>query len=157
MDIPYDLNGIQPRATWVWNCDEIGFDPNGRWNKAIFTYNFLPGERMRKVKTVERPPFWCTWLVSTWENRRCFIPPIILHQTKEYFEDLHFKIPLDWTVHHTPSGYMDRERWLKPMTQLYHVFCTLITAQLYIWTTKKSNPLSWKQATLSTTSPMITS
>ena len=121
MDIPYDLNGIQPRATWVWNCGKIGFDPNGRWNRAIFTYNFLPGERMRKVKTVERPPFWCTWLVSTWENGRCFIPPIILHQTKEYFEDLHFKIPLDWTVHHTPSGYMDRDGWIKSKTQFSNV------------------------------------
>ena len=37
MDIPYDLNEIQPRATQVLNCDEIGFDTNGRWNKVIFT------------------------------------------------------------------------------------------------------------------------
>ena len=25
-----DLHHIQPRATQVWNCDEIGFDPNGK-------------------------------------------------------------------------------------------------------------------------------
>ena len=30
MNIPSDLNTIQPRATQVWNCDEIGFSTNGR-------------------------------------------------------------------------------------------------------------------------------
>ena len=35
--IPYDLNDIQPRATQVCNCDEVGFDPNGRWIKVICT------------------------------------------------------------------------------------------------------------------------
>ena len=30
MIIPYDINDIQPRATQLCNCDEIGFDTNGR-------------------------------------------------------------------------------------------------------------------------------
>ena len=38
--IPSDLNGIEPRATQVWNCDEIRFYRNGRWNKVIGTYKF---------------------------------------------------------------------------------------------------------------------
>ena len=28
--VPPDLHHIQPRATQVWNCDEIEFDPNGK-------------------------------------------------------------------------------------------------------------------------------
>ena len=53
MNIPSDLNDIQPRATQVWNCDKIGFDTNGRWNKVICTYNLFQGERIWKVKTGE--------------------------------------------------------------------------------------------------------
>ena len=53
MNIPSGLNGIQPRATQVWKYDEIGFDPNGRWNKVIYTYKLFQGERMWKVQTVE--------------------------------------------------------------------------------------------------------
>ena len=46
------------------------------------------------------------------------MPTIIFHQAKEYSKDFHLEIPLDWTVHHIPSGYMDRDGWLKSMTQL---------------------------------------
>ena len=41
MNTPSDLNEIQKRSTQVWNCDEIMFNPNGRWNKVVFTYKFL--------------------------------------------------------------------------------------------------------------------
>ena len=65
MIIPSDLNGIQPNETQVWNCDEVGFDPNGRWNKAICNYKFFQGEQIRRLKTGEQAPFWCTLLVFT--------------------------------------------------------------------------------------------
>ena len=38
MIIPSDINDIQPRATQVWNCIGIGFYPNVRWNKFIYTF-----------------------------------------------------------------------------------------------------------------------
>ena len=47
--------------------------------------------------------------------------PIILHQAKEYYQDLHYNFPLGWIVHHTPSGYMDIYGWLKAMTQFYNI------------------------------------
>ena len=72
---------------------------------------------MWKVKTGERAPFWCTLILFNQYYGKCFIPPIIVHQAKEYSQDIQFNIPLDWTVHHTPSGYMDRDGWLKSMTQ----------------------------------------
>ena len=42
--IPSDINDIQPRSTQVWNCDEVGFDPNGRWIKVICIYKLFQGE-----------------------------------------------------------------------------------------------------------------
>ena len=47
--------------------------------------------------------------------------PIIAHQDKEYLKYIHYKVPLDWIVHNTPSGYMDRDWWIKTMTKLYNV------------------------------------
>ena len=38
--IPDDLSDIQPRPSQVWNCDEIGIDPNGKWSKVICTYKW---------------------------------------------------------------------------------------------------------------------
>ena len=49
MIIPSDINDIQIRSTQVWNCDEVGFDPNGRWSKVIYTYKFFQDEIMEKV------------------------------------------------------------------------------------------------------------
>ena len=49
------------------------------------------------------------------------MPPVIVHQAKEYSQDLHHNIPLEWTVHHTSSGYMDRDGWLKAMTQFSNI------------------------------------
>ena len=77
---------------------------------------------MRKVQTGYQAPLFCTLLVFIQADGQCFMPSIIVYQAKEYSKDLHFNIPLDWTVHHTPSGYMDRERCLKPMNQFYHAF-----------------------------------
>ena len=121
MIVPSDLNEIQPRGTQVWNCDEVGFDPNGRWNKVICTSKFFQGERMWKMQNEERAPLWCTLLVFTRGDGQCFVPPIILHQSKEYSQDIHFNLPLYCTVHHTPSGYMNRYSWIKSMTQISNI------------------------------------
>ena len=50
------------------------------------------------------------------------MPPVVVHQAEEYSQDLHHNIPLDWAVHHTPSGYMDRDGWLKAMIQFSNIF-----------------------------------
>ena len=86
------------------------------------TYKYFQGERMRKVKTGEHAPLWCTLPVFTRSDVQCFIPPFIVHQSKEYSQDLHHNIPLEWTVHHTPSGYMDRDGWIKAMTQFSNIY-----------------------------------
>ena len=63
--VPSDINDIQPRATQVWNWDEVGFDTNGIWSKVICTYKFFQDERMCKVQTGEWAPLWCTLIVFT--------------------------------------------------------------------------------------------
>ena len=82
MITPYVLNDIQPRATQVWNCNEVGFYPNIIWIKVICTYKFFQGEQTQKVKIGKRALFWCTLIVFTQADRRCFMPPIIVHQSK---------------------------------------------------------------------------
>ena len=52
MNIPSNINYIQPISTQFWSCDEIGFDQNGNWNEVIYTYKFS-GELMWKMKRVE--------------------------------------------------------------------------------------------------------
>ena len=39
--VPPELHQIQLRTTQVMNCDEIGFDPNVKWKKVVFTYKFF--------------------------------------------------------------------------------------------------------------------
>ena len=36
--VPEDLKEIQPRTSQVWNCDEIGFNPNESWLRNICIY-----------------------------------------------------------------------------------------------------------------------
>ena len=72
---------------------------------------------MWKVKTVEWAPFYCTLLVFTRSDGKYFESPIIVHQAKWYYQDLHFNIPLEWIFYHTPSGCMDIYGWIKPITQ----------------------------------------
>ena len=81
--VPPDLHKIQPRATQLWNFDEIGFDPNGKWRKVVCTYKYFQGEIMWKVQTGERAPLLCTLLVFTRADGQCFMTPVIVHQDKE--------------------------------------------------------------------------
>ena len=116
MIIPSDLNDIQPRATQVWNYDEVGFDNNGRWKKFICTYKLFQGEQMWNMQSIKQALLWCTLLVFTQDYGQCFMPPIIVHHANVYSPDIHFNISLECTVHHTPSSYMERYGWLKFMT-----------------------------------------
>ena len=36
--IPEDFADIQPRPDQVWNCDEVGIDPNGKCHRIVCTY-----------------------------------------------------------------------------------------------------------------------
>ena len=121
MQIPPDLEKIQPRPSQVWNCDEIGIDPNGKWTKIVCTYKYCVAEQIWKAQTGERAPFWCTLLFFTRADGQCFIPPVVVHKSATLTEDLLYGIPDDWIVHVSTSGYMDRDGWFKSIKQ----FCKL--------------------------------
>ena len=41
MNITFDLNGIRPIFTQMWNCDRIGSNTSRKWNKVIWDYNYF--------------------------------------------------------------------------------------------------------------------
>ena len=115
--IPDDLSDIQPRPSQVWNCDEIGIDPNGKWSKVICTYKWCVTDQIWKIQTGEHAPFWCTLLLFSRADGQCFIPPTVVHQGSNFTQDFQLYLPSDWIVHCTPSGYMDRDGWYKSIRQ----------------------------------------
>ena len=63
--IPEDFDIIQPRADQVWNCDEIGIDPNGNWTRIVCTYIWCTLGQIWKTQDGEHAPFWVTVLFYT--------------------------------------------------------------------------------------------
>ena len=70
---------------------------------------------MWRTHTTDREPYWCTALIFARAYGQCFMSPVIVHQAENCTQDLHWKIPKEWVVHNTPSGYMDRYGWMKWM------------------------------------------
>ena len=127
-------NKIQLRAEKVWNRDKIGFNTNGKCHKVVCNYKLFPEERMWKVQTGEKVPLWCTLNVFTWTNGKWFMTTIILRQSKDHSQDLHFTIPLSWIFNHTPYRNMDVYGWLKKITQFSTVWgYSLIKNQILLF------------------------
>ena len=60
--VPEDLQQVLPRANQVWNCDKIGVDPNGKWNKIVCTYKWYNVKKIWKTQEGEKAPFWVSFL-----------------------------------------------------------------------------------------------
>ena len=114
--VPQDLKEIQPHPYQVWNCDEIGFNPNGSWLRVAYTYILFTGIRIWKYQTGERSPFWCTALIFTRYDGQCFMTPLIVHQAENCNNVIHWNPPSDWLVQNTTSGYIERDGWMKAMS-----------------------------------------
>ena len=82
------------------------------------------GDRVRRNHTGKRSQLCCKTLISSCDDGNCFIPPVLVHQSTHYTQDLHYKIPHDWVVHHSPSRYMDCDRWHKYMAHFSSIFCS---------------------------------
>ena len=50
INIPSYLIKIQPRAMQLCNCDKIGFDPSGNWNRVICAYKFFQANECGRCK-----------------------------------------------------------------------------------------------------------
>ena len=46
----------------------------------------------------------------------------MVHQSTHYTQGLHYKIPSDWVVHNSLSGYIDHYGWLKVMSHFSSVY-----------------------------------
>ena len=62
--VPEDLREIQPRPSRVWNCEEIGFDPNGSWLKFFLYLRVLHGETHVEIPNRRESPLlvYCSHL-----------------------------------------------------------------------------------------------
>jgi hypothetical protein len=111
--VPTDLKTIEARADQIWNCDEIGIEPNDKWYQIVCTYKWCTADKIWKTQTGERAPFWYTVLFFSRGDGQCFIAPTVVHQAAELTGDLLLGLPGNWVSHATPSGYMDRDGWYK--------------------------------------------
>ena len=105
--VPEDLQQVLPRASQVWNCDKIGVDPNGKWNKIVCTYKWCNVEKIWKTQEGEKAPFWVSFLFFSQADGQCFIPPTIVHQGTELTGEMEHGLLDNWIVHCSPSRYMD--------------------------------------------------
>jgi len=113
---PPDLADVMPRADQVWNVDEIGFDPNGKWERIINTHKWCVTDKAWKTKTGEHAPFWVSMLYFIRADGQAFVPPTVVHKKSNLTGDLFLNLPDNWITHNNESGYMDRDGFLKAAT-----------------------------------------
>ena len=112
------MQDIKPGPSQVCNLYEIGFDPEVLWRNMICTNKFFTGDIMWRIHSGEIAPPWCTSLIFNRDEKRCFIPPVLVKYINHYTWYIHYNIPRYWVVQNSPSGYMDFYGWLKA---IYHL------------------------------------
>ena len=123
MSLPAELQVVLPKLQdiqnfpyQVWNCDNIGFDPNGKCNKMVCTYKFFTGDRLWRTQTGKRAPFWRTMIIFTRADVQCLLPPVVVQKSTKYTQYLYYNITCDRAIHNFPSVYMNRDGWHKYMS-----------------------------------------
>ena len=86
-------------------------------------------QRIFRTTTGEKAPFWVTAWLMTRADGQSFVPPAIIHQGSQLSEFHTLRIPSNWIVHSTPSGYQDREGFLKVCSQFLE-YCEETTVSL---------------------------
>ena len=125
MNLPVNLQDIQPRPYQVWNCYDIGFDTDVNWRNIVCTYNFFMCDRVWRTQTDKIAPLWRTELIFTWAGGQSFIPPFMVHQITHYNQDIHWhNISSDWVLHHLLSVYMYHNGWNKSMSHFPSMCCS---------------------------------
>jgi len=75
--LPEDFDDIQTQTDQVWNCDEVGIDPNGNWHRIVCTYKWCNVTKIWKTQEGEHAPLWFTiyFLVEQMVNHS-LLPPL---------------------------------------------------------------------------------
>ena len=79
---------------------------------------------MKESDQRERSPFWCTTLIFSRAYGHYFMSHVIVRQSENYTQDLHYNIPKYWVIQNTPYGYIDRGAWVKEIVH-FNNFCGL--------------------------------
>eukprot|EP00961_Rhodomonas_salina_P269101 3636279-Rhodomonas_salina.1 len=66
-----------PHPSQIFNSDEIGFDPTGKWSRVLA---FRWGKTSYTIGTGERAPFWVSVFFWSRADGVLSIPPCIIHQ-----------------------------------------------------------------------------
>ena len=101
-ELPLELQYIQPCLSKVWNCNKIESYSNGNWNNMVCTYKLFMSNRLWRTQNGEIEPFWYTLIIFTCADVQCFITPMVVHQSTQYTQDIHYNIPIYWLVHNPP-------------------------------------------------------
>lgn len=102
-----------PENDQIYGGDEIGLNPSGHRNRAVVC------SLLRKVTTRVvaseggKADFWVTFFFWIRADGQFIIPPAVVHSAAQMAEFYVLNLPSDWCVHCSPSGYMDRDGWLK--------------------------------------------
>ncbi|KAJ1426457.1 hypothetical protein B484DRAFT_397575 [Ochromonadaceae sp. CCMP2298] len=106
-----------PLAHQIWNGDEVGWDPNGKY-RGTFGFNadgVPPAGRAFRVHKGEKAPFWATLFMWSCASGEHTVPPIVVHKggsAKHTRADFYLGALPDWVIHNTESGYMDAEGFM---------------------------------------------
>ena len=78
-EVPPNLLDIQPHLYQVWNCGNLGIDPNVNCNNMVCTYKFFLGDRVLRTQIDEIAPFWCTALIFNRVYVKFIFPYVVVH------------------------------------------------------------------------------
>mmetsp|Transcript_56626 Transcript_56626/g.115928 ORF Transcript_56626/g.115928 Transcript_56626/m.115928 type:complete len:553 (-) Transcript_56626:8-1666(-) len=118
------LKTREPEAEQIWNGDEVGFYPIGQWNSTLCFRWDSPGYT---ITPNERAPFWASVFFWTRADGVVgMVPPTVIHQGEsgvvcysnvtvgECDDSGNLQsLPGSWLVHQSPSGYNDREGFMR--------------------------------------------
>jgi hypothetical protein len=125
------LKTRMPDSSQLYGGDEVGVNPSGHSGTQVFC-SIL---RRQIVSVVDgeggKATFWCTFFFWTRADGQFVIPPGVIHQSAHLSEYHCLELPEDWMVHTSPSGYMDRDGWLK-VARHFQRFCGP-TRPLYLY------------------------
>ena len=110
------LSAAEPDSDQAWNANEVGFDRKGRWQRVLTSSK---EQRLFPTTTGEKASLWVTtWLWTRADGRCCIhVHPSLVRQGSQLSKFQALGLPSDWIVHGTPSGYQDRDGFLKVCTE----------------------------------------
>jgi hypothetical protein len=103
----------RPNASQVWNWDEKGQAPKGKF-PPVFSTGIISDLPIQQLRTGEQNPFWVSIFYGENASGHNTMPPILIHQggdKESTYIPGHFiaGLPENWLVYCTPSGYQNQD------------------------------------------------